>query len=89
MVTEDVECDVKKLLVYTGHGDVIIAEMTHNRAHFHGNHMLLSLDSSVTNSNGQTECVFRCDEDMCHYVFISVQNVPDESSGKICEVIFN
>ena len=88
IVMKDLECDVKNLLLYTGHDDVRVAGMTNRQAHFHGNHKLLSLKSSVTNSNGQNECVFRC-EDICHYVFLSVQNVPDESSWKICEVLFN
>ena len=88
VVTENMECDVKNLLVYTGYGDVIVSGMITDRSHFPGNHKLLNLESSVTNGNGQKECVFGCDEDMCHYVFISVQNIPDESSGKICEVVF-
>ena len=88
VVTEILECDVKNLLVYTGHGDVMVSAITNDRAHFHGNHQLLNLESSVTNGNGQKECVFRC-EDMCHYVFISVENVPHESLWKICEVLFN
>ena len=88
VVTEILECDVKNLLVYTGHGDITVSGIITDRAHFHGNHKLLSLESSVTNGNGQNECMFRS-EDMCHYVFISVENVPDESSWKICEVIFN
>ena len=91
MVTEDLECDVKNLLVYTGHGDIMVSGITLYHVHFHGNYKLLTLESSVTNSNGQKECVFRhvCDEGMCHCVFISVQNVPDESSWKICEVLFS
>ena len=91
MVTENLECDVRNLLVYTGHGNVEVSGITNHRSHFHGNYKLLTLESSVTNGNGQNECVFRhmCDEDMCHYVFISVQNVPDESSWKICEVLFS
>ena len=88
VVTENLECDVKNLLVTRGQCAVIPSEITTNHVHFHGNYKLLTLESSVTNSNGQKECVFRC-EDMCHYVFISVENVPDESSWKICEVIFN
>ena len=87
VVTEILECDVKNLLVYTRYGDVTVSGIITDRSHFHGNHKVLSLESSVTNGNGQNECVFRC-EDMCHYVFIAVQNVPDESSWKICEVLF-
>ena len=88
VVTKDLECDFKNLLVYTGHGDVMVSGITIDRAHFHGNLKLLNLESYVTNGNGQKQCVFRC-EDMCHYVYISVQNVSCESSWKICEVLFN
>ena len=89
--TKDLGCDIKNLLVYTGYGDVMLSGTITDRAHFHGNHKLLNLESFVANGNGQKEFVFRhmCGEDMCHYVFISVQNVPDESSCKICEVLFN
>ena len=87
VVTENLDCDVNNLLVYTGHNDVMMSGSINDRAHFHGNHKLLTPESSVTNDNGQKECVFRC-EDMCHYVFISVEKVPDESSWKICEVLF-
>ena len=87
VVTEGLNCDVKNLLVYTGHGDITPSGIINNLAHFHGNHKLQSLESSVTNGNGQKECVFRC-EDMCHYVFVSVQNVPSDPSWKICEVLF-
>ena len=88
MVTEILECDVKNLLVYTGHGDAMVSGILTDRAHFHGNHKLLTPESYVTNGNGQNECVFTC-EDLCHYVFISVENVPHESFWKICEVLFN
>ena len=81
LVTENLECDVKNLFVYTGHGDVMTTGVLSNRSHFHGNHKMLNLESSVTDGNGQ-ECVFEC-EDMCHNVFISVQNIPDESSWKL------
>ena len=87
VVTENLDCDANNLLVYTGYDDVMISGSINDRAHFNGNYKLLSLESSVTNGNGQKECVFRC-EDICHYVFISVENVPDESSWKICEVLF-
>ena len=88
VVTEDMDCDVKNLLVYTGHSDITPSRIATNRAHFQGNHKLLSLESSVTSGNGQNECVFRC-EDICYYVFIYVRNVPNETSWKICEVFFN
>ena len=87
VVADNLECDVKNLLVYTGYDDVMVSGTITDRSHFHGNYKLLSLERSGTNGNGQKECMFRC-EDMCHYVFISVQNVPDESSWKICEVLF-
>ena len=41
-------------------------------------------------NSGQNECVFRhTREDMCYYVFVSVQNVPDGNSWRICEVMFD
>ena len=93
VATENLECRPPSLLVYGGQDipDYLTSATTNNRIHFLGNRKLLILESSVNNSNGQNECVFRhmCDEDMCHYVFISVQNVPDESSWKICEVYFD
>ena len=93
MVTENLECRPPNLLVYGGQDipDYLTSGTTHNRMHFLGNHKLLNLESSVTNSNGQNECKFRhlCDEDICHFMFISVQNVPEESSWKICEVLFD
>ena len=92
VATENLECRPPSLLVYGGQDipDYLTSATTNNRIHFLGNRKLLTLESSVPNSNGQNECVFRhmCDEDMCHYVFISVQNVPDQSSWKICEVLF-
>ena len=58
------------------------------RLHFMGTKKIIRLDSSSVNG-GQNECVFRhaC-EDICHYVFISVKNIPDGSNWTICEVIF-
>ena len=93
VATENLECRPPSLLVYGGQDipDYLTSATTNNRIPFLGNRKLLILESSVNNSNGQNECVFRhtCDEDMCHYVFISVQNVPDQSSWKICEVYFD
>ena len=91
MATKDVDCDVKNLLVYTGHGEVMTSAIMNNRSHFYGNHKLLSLESSIANGEGRNECVFRhmSDEAMFHYVFIYVKNVPKENSWKICEVLFH
>ena len=93
VATENLECRPPSLLVYGGQdiSDYLTSGTTNNRIHFFGNRKLLNLESSVTNDNGQKECVFRhmCDEDMCHYVFISVQNVIDESAWKLCEVYFD
>ena len=91
MVTEILDCDAKDLLVYTGHGDAMMIGVFNNGSHFYGNHKLLTMENFVTNGNGQNECVFRhiCDEDKWHYVFIYVKNVPEETSWKICEVLFN
>ena len=62
---------------------------TDEKFHFLGKKKIIRLESSLVN-NGQNECVFRhiC-EDICHYVFISVKNVPENVSWKICEVYFN
>ena len=93
VITENLECRPPSLLVYGGQDtpDYLTAGTTNNRIHFLGNRKLLILESSVNNGNGQNECVFRymCDEAMCHYVFISVQSVPDESSWKLCGVSFD
>ena len=91
MTTENLECDNGRLLVY-GESDVtsnLDGSYPGERLHFVGNKKIIRLESESIN-NGQNECVFRqfC-ADICHYVFIYVQNVPDESFWKICEVIFH
>ena len=70
--------------------DYLDASYADDRLHFLGKKKIIRLDSSSVN-NGQNECVFRhiCDEDKWHYVFIYVKNVPEETSWKICEVLFN
>ena len=89
VITENLVCDHKEMLVY---GEQNIPNMdeiyTSERLHFVGNKKIIRLDSSSVN-NGQNECVFRhiCG-DICHYVFISVLDVPDGNSSKICEVKF-
>ena len=88
-ITENLNCN--NILI---HGEQTIPEYLDGsyqdeRLHFTGNKKILRLESSFVN-NGQNECLFRhiC-EDICHYVFISVQNVPDGSNRAICEVIFD
>ena len=90
VITENLVCDHKELLIY---GEQNIPNMDEiyqsERLHFVGNKKIIRLDSSSVN-NGQNECVFRhiC-EDICHYVFIFVKSVPEESNWRICEVIFD
>ena len=85
MVTENLECNQDGFVVYVADPD----DNPDATSHFTGKRKILPLENSGTN-NGQNECVFRhiC-EDNCHYVFLAVQNVPDESSWKICEALFH
>ena len=91
VVTENLECGHKGFLVY-GQQDIpynLDGSYTNDRLHFLGNKKIIRLYSSSVN-NGQNECVFRhiCG-DICHYVFISVRDIPDGSNWTICEVKFN
>ena len=90
MITENLACDSNEILIY-GEQTVpgyVDGSYPVERLHFMGTKKVIHLDSSSMN-NGQNECVFRhiCG-DICHYVFISVKNLPEESNWRICEVIF-
>ena len=90
VITENLVCDHKEMLVY-GEQNIPNRDEIYpsERLHFIGSKKIIRLDSSSV-INGQNECVFRyiC-EDICHYVFISVKNVPEESNWRICEVMFD
>ena len=90
VITENLACDSNEILI---HGEQTVpgsmgGSYPADRLHFMGTKKVIPLHSSSVN-NGQNECVFRhiCG-DICHYVFIYVQNVPEESNWRICEVIF-
>ena len=91
VIVENLECGHKGFLVYEEQDipDYPDGSYPVERVHFLGNKKIIRLDSSSVN-DGQNECVFRhiCEE-ICHYVFISVRDIPDGSSWKICEVEFN
>ena len=91
MVTENLACDNKDIFIYGEQTmpDYLDESYPIERLHFMGTKKIIRLDSSSVN-NGQNECVFRhiC-EDICHYVFISVLNIPENASWKICDVYFN
>ena len=91
VIVENLECGQKGFLVYEEQDipDYPDGSYPVERLHFLGNKKIIRLDSSSVN-DGQNECVFRhiCGE-ICHYVFISVRDIPDGSSWKICEVEFN
>ena len=85
LVTENLACDSKELLIYgdqsISHHDVMYPN---EKLHFVGTKKILRLESSFVN-NDQNECVFiHICQDICHYVFIYVKNVPDGMSWKIC-----
>ena len=91
VVTENLECGHKGFLVY-GQQDIpynLDGRYTNDRLHFLGNKKIIRLDSSSVN-DGQNACVFRhiC-EHICHYVFVSVRDIPDGSNWTICEVKFD
>ena len=91
MITENMACDSKEILIYGEQTfpDDQDGSYPVGRLHFMGTKKIIRLTSSSVN-NGRNECVFRhiC-QDICHYVFISVLNVPEESNWRICEVIFD
>ena len=91
VVTENLACNNKDLVMYTAEDYDADENLINvgNGIHFIGKHRRMRLDSFSTENN-KNLCVFRqvC-EDNCYYVYLFVRNVPDDTSWKICEVLFD
>ena len=90
MVTENLDCI--NLMVYDGnndnngyYGDGLDLG---DRVHFVGDFKTLTLINH-SEENGQNKCVFKTECEDCFYIIISVFNVLDDDSAKICEVDFD
>ena len=91
LVTENLDCYDKSLKIYAeqdvpdNYGNVF----PEKKLHFLGGYKMIPLER-ISINNGLNQCVFKhiCVQ-MCYYVFIFVDNAPDQNVPKICEVQFN
>ena len=91
IVTENVDCNYDDFLVYGGNNDNGFQGDDldlGDRIHFLGDFKELTLESYIE-ENGQNKCVFRTECEDCFYIIISVFNILDDDSAKICEVEFD
>ena len=88
VVTENLDCNNRHLVLYTTE-NYETDENLRSGVHFTGKHKMMRYESSSVEHN-KNLCVFRqiCEEN-CYYAYLSMQNVPDDASWKICEVLFN
>ena len=90
IVTDNLDCNYEDFLLFDGinnngfQGDDFDLG---DRIHFLGDFKTLTLINH-SEENGQNKCVFKTECGDCFYIIISMFNILDDDSAKICEVKF-